>query len=463
MYRRKAEDEMTFAAKDYTRIKPGRMHDVRTNGRKLSVLYTVEVECARLVGSWIPRVPEIPVKLFLARMIFEDAEHAHWLERRLAELRISDQEIQTFRSRSCPSLRLLESVSDPDDFLTGLFRIVKPALLADYTRHLATSPPYVDDPSIRVIARIMDDLELQIAKGLSLLAEKAVPWDKALDIEPRLRRGLWDLDHEDQFEVNRFVGQKPIEQSRPIWPVEVQQLPASDAMPLYPNNRDGGMQRLAHDLVFSELEAVEIFARYVYEFHWCPWQFHSEAARICWDEARHVELLLNILERYGGRVGQFPAKAPGFEEFMSLTNPVERIIMVSVIAEGEVSTDTQTQHRNAFREMGDELSALLKDYEMADEINHGQFGHRWARSLAVKMGVDYKEAFAHAHKALEAFKARHPEAEGNSEIPLIRLGADEAGSKRTVNARAKRLLGYSEEEIRKLVAESGGTLLEEES
>jgi hypothetical protein len=45
------------------------------------------------------------------------------------------------------------------------------------------------------------------------------------------------------------------------------------------------------------------------------------------------------------------------------------------------STDTQTQHREVFRQLGDELSALLKEYEMANEVSHGQFGlHRRIRA-----------------------------------------------------------------------------------
>jgi hypothetical protein len=189
--------------------------------------------------------------------------------------------------------------------------------------------------------------------------------------------------------------------------------------------------------------------------------FHRESARICWDEARHVELLLSVLTRYGGHIGQFPAKAPGYEEFMNLQSAVERPIMVSVIAEGEVSTDTQTQHREAFREMGDELSAIFKDYEMADEVNHGRFGERWARQLAEMMGVDYGDAYDRARVALNSFKAKHPEAEGDSRIPLVRLGGDEGGSRRRVNATAKRLLGYSEEQITRLVEESGGARIED--
>ncbi|MGH3031962.1 MAG: DUF455 family protein [Gaiellaceae bacterium] len=146
----------------------------------------------------------------------------------------------------------------------------------------------------------------------------------------------------------------------PVWPAAVTKLAGEQPMPAYPQEFEAAMRRCVHDLVFSEAEALDIFGRYVYEFAELPWQFSVEAARIAWDEARHVELLLNVLDRYGGRVGEFPAKAPGYEEYVRQPSKVEQLIMVNVIAEGEISTDTQTQHREAFRQLGDELSALFK-------------------------------------------------------------------------------------------------------
>lgn len=450
---------MEGVAKNYTRRNPTELHDVRENARKLMILYTAEVEIARLTGLWIPKVREIPEKLFLGQMLYEDAEHALWIEKRLEELRIAPAKIADLRRRTTPMFQQLEATDDPDAFLRAMFLVIKPTLLADYQRHLEACPPYVDDPSVRFLKRVIADEQIHVAKGLSLIASrKNAGSGKAIDGD------LWTLDTKDgNYVAGTFTGETPVAQKRPNWPEEVEHLPAEAPMPLYPGTFEGDMQRVAHDLVFSELEAAEIFARYVYEYHQCPWLFHYEAARIAWDECRHVELLLNVLDRYGGHVGQFPAKAPGFEEFMHLQSPVERMIMVSVIAEGEVSTDTQTQHREAFRQMGDGFSALLKDYEMADEVSHGQFGERWARTFCEQMGEDYDTAYQRAHEALKRFKAQHPEAEGESAIPLVRLGADEAGDKRTVNLTAKRLLGYSDEKIAELVRASGGRTIEEEA
>jgi uncharacterized ferritin-like protein (DUF455 family) len=211
------------------------------------------------------------------------------------------------------------------------------------------------------------------------------------------------------------------------------------------------MRRVAHDLVFSEVEALEIFGRYVYELHEFPWEFTQEAARIAWDEARHVELLLNVLERYGGKVGEFPVKSTGYEEFVRQETTLEKLILINVISEGEVSTDTQTQHRDAFRQLGDELSALLKDYEMADEVNHGRFGLKWVRWLLDRTGADYDAAYARARASMQEFRSAHDEGDDESPIPLVRLGADELGDRRQVNVEAKRLVGFSDDEIGRMI------------
>ena len=179
---------------------------------------------------------------------------------------------------------------------------------------------------------------------------------------------------------------------------------------------------------------------------------------MCWDEARHVELLLNVLDRYDGEVGQWPANAPGYEEMVRCPTVLEKIMMVNVIAEGEYSTDTQTQHREAFKQLGDDLSALLKDYEMADEIVHGRFGIKWARWLSDKTGEDFDMAYKAAKQSLEDFKAKYADESSNMasivNLPLIRLGPEETESTRLVNASAKRLVGFSEEQISEMTAEA---------
>jgi uncharacterized ferritin-like protein (DUF455 family) len=449
---------MSQAPRDYSLVNPGEVHDVVTNAQRLGVLYTVTVELARLIGGWIPRTPELPEKLALGVMVFEDAEAAALLENRLHELRLSAEETDRLRRRTAHALKALETTDDPSAFLSGLVRVVKPALVADLRRHIEAAPPYVDDPTVRILARVIEDQERHIAKGLTLLADREIGWTAYDELERAVRAGLWELRAAGGgLQEGDYVGRDPYTIERPAWPAAVTQLAYEDPAPPYPQDFDGAMRRCVHDLVFSELEALDNFAHYLYAFADTdfPWQFHHEAARIAWDEARHVELLLNVLERYDGTVGEFPAKAPGFEEYLKQDGLLEKIIMLNVIAEGEVSTDTQTQHRDAFRELGDELSATLKDYEMADEVIHGRFGVRWAHWLADRTGESYEEAHKRAYNSLEEFKGQHDAEGGPSPIPLLRLGVDETGSKRVMNLEAKKLIGFSDEEIARLREQAG--------
>lgn len=444
---------MTTMLRNYGRPAPGALHDVHENARKLAILYTVEVELARLIGSWIARTPELAEKLTLARVLYEDADHARLLGQRLLELRVPESRLETLRRRTAPILRALERADRPADFLSVLFGVVKPRLIADYRRHLDAAPPYVDEPSVRWVGQILREEQDHLAAGLALLAERRTATTEAAAAD------LWDLDREDGGLVEgEYLGHESVPLASPVWPAAVKKLASEEPMPAYPAEFDAAMRRCVHDLVFSETEALDIFGRYVYEFAELPWEFSVEAARIAWDEARHVELLLNVLDRYGGRVGEFPAKAPGFEEYVRQPTKLQQLIMVNVIAEGEISTDTQTQHREAFRQLGDELSALLKDYEMADEVSHGQFGLRWARWLADQTGEDYAAAFTRARRSLEEFKSTHGDEGGDSPIPLVRLGVDETGPGRVVNVSAKRLVGFSEEEIAAIAGDSGQTL-----
>jgi uncharacterized ferritin-like protein (DUF455 family) len=440
--------------KQYRRVRPEYFHDVKENAQRLGVLYSVEVELARLVGGWIVRMPTLPEKMMLGKVCFEDAEHAGRLEERLTELRLSVRDVEGLRTRTFPAAIELERTENPYDFLAGLFRVVKPALLGDVRRHLDAAPPYVDEPTVRILRQLIADVEDQIAAGLAVLADRGYAGPGDSELETRLRGGLWKLDAADGgFAADEFVGRDPVPAPRPSWPPDVELLDYESPMPAYPADFDRAMRRCAHDLVFSEVEALDLFGQYVYRFSQFPWEFNREAARIAWDEARHVELLLNVLERYGGHVGEFPVKAPGYEEFARTEGVMEQLIQVNVISEGEVSTDTQTQHRDAFRQMGDELSAILKDYEMADEVVHGRFGIKWSHWLAEQTDEDYDAAYKRALASVEAFKAKYAEDGGaESPIPLVRIGLDETPDKRRVNMTAKRLAGFTQEEIDRMAA-----------
>ena len=148
---------MTNTTKNYRRVNLDHIHDVKSNALGLGGLYSIEVELARLMGQWIARFPEFPEKLSLAEMIYEEAMHAQILEERLLELRTNAGDVVHLRTRTIPAFKHLEQLDDPNKFLSGLFRVVKPALQAALGSHLDACPPYVDTPTVRMLKLILQE------------------------------------------------------------------------------------------------------------------------------------------------------------------------------------------------------------------------------------------------------------------------------------------------------------------
>src|SRR5262249_53548791 len=66
------------------------------------------------------------------------------------------------------------------------------------------------------------------------------------------------------------------------------------------------MRERVHGILVGELQAMEGAGRTVYDFPDAPWEFTMDMARQVWDESRHVEIYLGLLEHLGGYVGEFP-------------------------------------------------------------------------------------------------------------------------------------------------------------
>src|SRR5258705_746064 len=61
-----------------------------------------------------------------------------------------------------------------------------------------------------------------------------------------------------------------------------------------------------HGIMVGELQAMEGAGRTVCDFPDAPWEFTMDMARQVWDESRHVEIYLRLLEHLEGYAGEFP-------------------------------------------------------------------------------------------------------------------------------------------------------------
>ena len=88
---------------------------------------------------------------------------------------------------------------------------------------------------------------------------------------------------------------------------EVAQLKVDQGLPPFPDlmGADSIKERV-HGIMVGELQAMEGAGRTVYDFPDAPWEFTMDMARQVWDESRHVEIYLELLDHLGGYVGEFP-------------------------------------------------------------------------------------------------------------------------------------------------------------
>jgi hypothetical protein len=157
------------------------------------------------------------------------------------------------------------------------------------------------------------------------------------------------------------------------WPDEE---PRFDAPPP-PADEAERVRRNLHGRIYGELDALELFARNVYEFPEAPWAYQAGMVKVVWDEARHTDALMLAYLQKGGRMGAWPVARGGYVSIYQGRSPLERAILYHRIGEAR-GMDSIYQDVRVYRDLEEPEIALHRDYELADEVNHVRFGVRWA-------------------------------------------------------------------------------------
>src|ERR1700691_4149928 len=81
-----------------------------------------------------------------------------------------------------------------------------------------------------------------------------------------------------------------------------QGLSPGNAMPY----EDDFLKSRMHGICGGEFQAMEAAGRTLYDFPDAPWEFQLDMARQVWDESRHAEIYMKLLEYVGSYYGEFP-------------------------------------------------------------------------------------------------------------------------------------------------------------
>ncbi|MGH2354818.1 MAG: hypothetical protein ACRDJN_24685, partial [Chloroflexota bacterium] len=150
------------------------------NARRLSVLQYVETVTMRTMAGWIARVPELDVKIELARQVAFAAERADALGKRVAQLLWPDERDVLLHPQVVQLLRDVDESHDTVSLVAGLGAVVLPNLGRAYQAHAAATDPITDAPTVRLLKRLEDDVRAAgewFSQGAATLVEDplAVP------------------------------------------------------------------------------------------------------------------------------------------------------------------------------------------------------------------------------------------------------------------------------------------------
>lgn len=181
---------------------------------------------------------------------------------------------------------------------------------------------------------------------------------------------------------------------------------------------------LVSGIISAEFAGVDAFSRKVCEWQqWpVPWELIMAMARQTWDEVRHAQLGIGLLESYGGALGEYPdtlagsppneaaqaaARAggtPGDAAIDMMRDPIISLSVTNVALEG-AALDLFKGTSDLGRRVGDDLMQFVYDYNWADEVTHTTIGDYFVKALCENKPAEEQRALR-AHAMFEGMRER---------------------------------------------------------
>src|SRR3984893_7659798 len=156
----------------------------------------------RVMAGWIALTPELSAKLWLGRHVWDNAQHADAWGRRLPELRARAQESKPPNDAFVAFMDAIEAPEEPGqtaERLAGIYRVLKPHLLAVYLGHSRTANPVYEPPTCRILERCIEDEGRHIAAGETIIRHLAAT------PESQSRVAAWQAKLESLLEAAQGV------------------------------------------------------------------------------------------------------------------------------------------------------------------------------------------------------------------------------------------------------------------
>jgi len=359
------------------------------NSRSLSLcvnhlvaLFAIQRQILRFSAGWLPGIPSWEAKIAVGQYVFEDAQNAEILLKRLHELKAASAEYKSVENLS-ELMNAISGCKSGNEWLYTLYRNVKPWFVRLLERYLSESDPIMDAPTHDLIRGIIANQKSQMSWFEEFSANSSMmeqPGIRAwLEFSETLLEGV-ELDANglrlsgpacDSKSWADLPDFKVVsEPCRDPGSHVVREWPFPAEMESYAENRF---------LVFwshtQEMQFAESLAAILYETAQMPWAFHYDLARHVADEVRHSKMGQVRLQQLGVRLEDVPMMTQHYASRVHL-DPLERFCLMTLVLEAD-SFERKRANVKMFEKEGDQISALYETYDIRDEMLHTGFGHTW--------------------------------------------------------------------------------------
>jgi hypothetical protein len=356
----------------------------------------VESQLYKLSAAFLNPTPEWEVKGALSLHLYLDAEHSQALRQRVAELRRPPLYLD-----KCPDPKLEalfeEAIRAENtiELLVGIFRVIRPSLLAAYQLHLAEINPVFDFPTCRVIRAAVAEEEQMVTWGqqaLAALLKTAEDETAALSWESHLSRFLHaaggvngkeavspELELPKPRAVGAFVADVDPKRDWRSGEIYNFHYRANDVYLDPEADWDERVLALMYKR-FHEMDVPEMMASIVIQTPGKPWEYYRDMGRQLWDEARHSMMGEVWFAKCDWDWSRYPNHV-GWAMHLNLDRkPLERHIILYFIEQNLMDKETGKRLEWLIAQSAnDELATYFQDYDWADEVLHAQIGRRWLK------------------------------------------------------------------------------------
>jgi len=162
-------------------------YDVESMARRIRNFRYAEEWMMMAMGGWVATIPEIPVKTGLGKIIWECAQAADLLGKRLPELRCGRKAVSASESANQGFADFVQAVTEPErpdqtiEKLVGVFDVLKPHLIEVYERTMLETDQIADAPTIEILDEIVRKSRRHVAWAQEVL-------DRLCDTDARRER-----------------------------------------------------------------------------------------------------------------------------------------------------------------------------------------------------------------------------------------------------------------------------------